>query len=101
MVKQLILTIFSLLFSLQVFAAPPRYLAYVDGLACPFCVYGIEKQLRQLDGVETIESDIKTGELRIQMREHKSLTEEQVRAAIKSSGFSLRSFSQLEVEQEP
>ena len=101
MVKRFLMMVFSFLLSLQAFAAPPLYRAYVDGLACPFCVYGIEKKLGQLDGVEKIESNLKTGELRIQMREGKSLTEEQVREAVQSSGFSLRSIGQLEVGQEP
>ena len=101
MVKLFLMAVFSLLLSLQALAAPPIYSAHVDGLACPFCVYGIEKKLGQLDGVEKIESNLKTGELSIQIRERKSLTEEQVREAVKSSGFSLRSFSRVEAEQAP
>ena len=27
----------------------------VDGLACPFCAYGLEKNLKEIDGVENIE----------------------------------------------
>ena len=32
-------------------AGQPRYNLSVDGLACPFCAYGIEKELAGLDGV--------------------------------------------------
>ncbi len=46
-----------------------------DGLVCPFCVYGIEKKLGQLDGVANIDTDLKTGQLRIQMQPDKTLTE--------------------------
>ena len=27
----------------------PDVIVYVDGLACPFCAYGIEKKLNDLD----------------------------------------------------
>ncbi|WP_372836453.1 heavy-metal-associated domain-containing protein [Pontibacterium sp.] len=100
MIKYISLTLLALLLSAPVFASPVVYQANVDGLACPFCVYGIEKKLSQLDGVEKIESDLKTGELRIRMQEGKTLTEAEVRAAVKLSGFSLRSFNQTETEPE-
>ena len=100
MVKRLTLLLSSLLLSVQICAAPPLYLAEVDGLACPFCVYGIEKKLGQLDGVDKIESDLKAGKLRIHMKGNKTLTEAQVREAVKSSGFSLRSFSRIEAESQ-
>ncbi len=55
----------SLTFGLSLFmlagtalAAPPAYKLRVDGLACPFCAYGIEKQLSKLEGVERIDVDI-------------------------------------------
>jgi len=99
--KRLSLLLFSLLLSFPIFAAPVVYRAHIDGLACPFCVYGIEKKLAQLDGVEKIDSDLKTGELRIQMLDGGNLTEAQVRTAVKSSGFNLRSFSQIDLKQEP
>ena len=33
----------------------------VKGLACPFCAYGLEKKLKDLDGVETIKIDVEQG----------------------------------------
>ncbi len=37
------------------------YELQVDGLACPFCAYGIEKQLSSVDGVQSVDVDIKAG----------------------------------------
>ena len=31
------------------------YVVGIDGLACPFCAYGIEKQIQKLEGVEQVE----------------------------------------------
>ncbi len=36
------------------------YKLYVDGLACPFCAYGVEKKVGGLTGVETVEIDIES-----------------------------------------
>lgn len=33
----------------------------VKGLACPFCAYGLEKKLKDVDGVTTIKIDVKEG----------------------------------------
>ena len=43
------------------FAAGTRYELRVDGLACPFCAYGIEKTFIQTEGGESVEIDIKNG----------------------------------------
>ena len=44
-----------------VVAAPVTYQLRVDGLACPFCAYGIEKKLGALEGVQSVETNIKDG----------------------------------------
>ena len=38
-------------------AAQEAYALTVDGLACPFCAYGLEKHISALDGIESIEID--------------------------------------------
>ena len=35
-----------------VLATPPAYQLHVDGLACPFCAYGLEKKLGAVPGVQ-------------------------------------------------
>jgi len=77
-------------------AAGIEYLVGVDGLACPFCTYGIEKQLQKLEGVAELKTDIAQGLVKIGMQEGKSLTEAKVRQAVKKAGFSLRSFARTE-----
>jgi mercuric ion binding protein len=91
----------ALLFVLLIVAtgAWAKGLAYevgVDGLACPFCAYGIEKQLSKLDGVEAVETDIKQGRVVVRVRGGKTLDKRQVEQAVKKAGFSLRSFNQAE-----
>ncbi len=67
------------------------YKLQVDGLACPFCAYGIEKQLGKLPGVNTLKTNIKSGTVTVKTSKGKNLTRAQMSGAVKRAGFSLRS----------
>ena len=62
-----IFTLSMILISTAALAAPQAYKLRVDGLACPFCAYGIEKQLSRIEGVKQIEVDIRTGTVAVIM----------------------------------
>jgi mercuric ion binding protein len=79
---------------LGAYSAPNVYELQVDGLACPFCVYGIEKKLSAIHGVERIEVDIKKGQVIVIMAEGVRLSEERARQAVTDAGFTLRAFSE-------
>lgn len=70
----------------------PVYRLKADGLACPFCAYGIEKQLTEIEGVEQVETDIKAGAVIVTMKEGATLSEGQARAAVEAAGFTLSGF---------
>jgi mercuric ion binding protein len=76
------------------YAASNIYELQVDGLACPFCVYGIEKKLSAIHGVERIEVDIKKGQVIVIMADGVPLSEERARQAVTDAGFTLRAFSE-------
>jgi len=76
-----------------------QYKLRVDGIACPFCAYGIKKRLREIDGLkEPIEADIKSGTLTVTMAQGKTLSEERARKAVKEAGFTLRGFEEAGVD---
>jgi mercuric ion binding protein len=77
------------------FAGAHRYQLQVDGLACPFCAYGIEKNLQATKGVKTIRTDINSGTVTVTMATGASLSEAQARQIVKDSGFSLRNFQTI------
>jgi mercuric ion binding protein len=60
---------------------------YVDGLACPFCTFGIEKSLKQVPGVVSAETTIRTGLVRIQLEAGARLDPAALNEAVKKSGF--------------
>ena len=70
----------------------PIYTLQADGLACPFCAYGIEKQLSSIEGVETVETEIKTGTVTITMQGRVTLDEEVAKTAVEKAGFTMREF---------
>lgn len=73
-------------------AQSPVYKLFVDGLACPFCAYGIEKKITALKGVRKIEIDIDAGLVAVTVSKGATLDEAAARQAIDQAGFSLRKF---------
>ena len=90
----------SLVVASAVYASPPTYRIQVDGLACPFCAYGIEKRLRKIDGVKEIEADISAGAVTVKMVEGKTLGKEEARKAVKKAGFTLGGFEEITPQEE-
>ena len=80
------------LMSTGVLAAPQAYKIHVDGLACPFCAYGIEKQLSAIDGVNQIDVDIGIGTVIVTMQEGAILDEATASKAVKAAGFAMGDF---------
>ena len=62
----------------------------VDGLACPFCAYGLEKNLKRIDGVEEVAIDVDQGIATLTPVAGKVVDVGSVPAAIQDAGFSTR-----------
>lgn len=75
-------------------AEDAHYLVQVDGLNCPFCAYGIEKQLLKLDGVKNVETELVLGQIAVQVEDGVTLSEETVREIIRDSGFTFKQMTQ-------
>ena len=78
--------------SVQVWAAGAVRRFQVDGLACPFCSYGIEKQLKAIPGVKAVSISIKTSTVTVSMTEGAKLTRERANHAVQAAGFTMRNF---------
>jgi len=75
-------------------AAQSAYTLRVDGLACPFCAYGLEKKLSAIQGVQRTTVDIASGTVSVMMVEGATLDEALAKKAVKDAGFTLRGFEQ-------
>ena len=89
---------FSLLLPVAAFAAPTQYQLRVDGLACPFCAYGIEKELKRTEGVAGLAIDINAGIVTVTMAEGATLTEAEASQIVKDAGFTLGSFKEVQAQ---
>jgi len=89
LILQSILVI-TLLGSGTALAAGKLYELRVDGMACPFCAYGIEKKFKKMDGVEAIDIDLQKGLVRVRTRTGKTFTEGELKTLINDSGFTLK-----------
>ncbi len=76
------------------FAAGTQYDLRVDGLACPFCAYGIEKEFIRTEGVESVDIDLKNGLVIVTTSEGKQFSEAQLKAIVKDTGFTMKSMTQ-------
>ncbi len=70
-------------------AAVDRYEVQVDGLACPFCAYGLEKKLKKLPGVANVQIELNTGWASFDVLSG-VLLPEPVQAAVRDAGFTPR-----------
>ena len=84
-----------LIWPVAAFAAPTQYQLRVDGLACPFCAYGIEKELNRTEGVAGIAIDINAGIVTVTMAEGATMTEAKADRIVKDAGFTLRAFEEV------
>jgi len=92
--KRLVIVALLLACSLPVFAAGTRYIMKVDGLACPFCAYSIEKKLKAVEGVEQVNVELEKGEVKVDVADGTQLGESQMQELFKKAGFSWRSMTE-------
>lgn len=72
-------------------ATGSQYNIRVDGLACPFCAYGIEKKFKKMDGISNIKVDLEKGIVSVDAKEGLELGEDKMKALFNDSGFTYRS----------
>ena len=95
MKKIIMMALLGLTWHVAALAAGTQYQLGVDGLACPFCAYGVEKKLSSIEGVESIKVDIVKGQVIVTMTDDIALTELVAGTKVEQAGFTLRSFSQV------
>ncbi len=71
--------------------AVKEYRIRVDGIACSYCAYGIEKKFRNISGVKFINIDFKKGIVSICTLDNVDFDEDFLEKTFKSAGFTYRS----------
>ncbi len=93
MKKLMAILMLALVWNAAAFAAGTQYQMRVDGLACPYCAYGIEKKLKKIKGVDKIDVDLNKGLVTVNVAEGVELTEPQMVKLFKDAGFTYRSMT--------
>jgi len=62
----------------------------VDGASCPFCAFGLEKRLGQIEGVAHVRIEMKTGEAIVTLKPGATVSEQVLRQAVTEAGFTPR-----------
>ena len=84
----------ALLWSSLSLAAGTQYDLRVDGLACPFCAYGIEKKFTRTEGVESVDIDMQKGLVIVKTAEGKTFKEDDLKTIIDDAGFTMKSMTE-------
>jgi mercuric ion binding protein len=71
-------------------AESTRYVMRVDGLACPFCAYGIEKKFKAIEGTRNIDVDLDKGLVIVDLSDGRQFGEDEMKQLFADSGFTFR-----------
>jgi mercuric ion binding protein len=86
-----LMTVF-MLWSANALAGEVHILLGVDGMSCPFCVYGIEKRLKKIDGIGNVRVDLAQGNIWVEASGADVLSENDARLLLQEAGFTLRAY---------
>jgi len=92
-----VLIIVLIVLSVNAFADNTEYKMRVDGLACPYCAYGIEKKLTAIEGIEGIDVDLEKGLVIVVAADGVVLSEKKMEKLFQDSGFTFRSMEARKV----
>ena len=68
----------------------PDIVIRVDGLACPFCAYGLEQKLQALDATDRVEVKLNEGEVLLFLKADENVRDEALTKTVKDAGFVVR-----------
>lgn len=86
--------------SMTAWAECTHYEMRVDGLACPYCAYGIEKKLSAIDGVQNLVVDLENGLVSVDVSAGVILSEADMKQLFTDAGFTYRSMKTHPVDQQ-
>ncbi len=86
--RQLFIVAVLLCLSASVFGADETVLEIdIEGMTCPFCVYGLEKELGKLTEVEEVLISLKSNKARLILKEGAHIDSDTLREVVLTVGF--------------
>lgn len=59
----------------------------VDGMTCPFCIYGIEKKLKSVDEIKDAEANLRSATVDLTFKDNAQVSIQRLDKAVDDSGF--------------
>jgi len=59
----------------------------VKGMSCPFCAFGVEKKLKEIEGVDSAKTNLKDGLVVLLPKKGENMEINEIPKAVKNSGF--------------
>ncbi len=59
-------------------------------MTCPFFVYGLEKQLKKIEGIEDLSISFDAGLVTFSLKEENKVSKEMIEIRVKNAGFTSR-----------
>lgn len=81
------------------FSAEKQFHIRADGLACPYCAYGIEKKLMKIRGVKQVDIDMKKGLVLVTGDEKLVLNDPQLTTLFNDAGFTFRKVVKVSIKE--
>lgn len=75
------------------------YVLQVDGLACPYCGYGVEKQFSKQEGVRGTDIDLENGVVIVSVTPGTRFSDSELKRIVDDAGFALGGIKQRPREQ--
>lgn len=91
----LLILLFSFPFISYAEKATQKISIKVEGLYCPFCAYGIEKQLKKLKGFKKVEINLKHGVAELHIKPGVTVTDSAIQKAVEDAGFDSASIKRM------
>ena len=71
-------------------------LVHIEGLACPFCAFGVEKHLKKVHGVKKVQVNLGEGTAHLTLKPGANVTGEQIQKAVTKAGFKASEITNVE-----
>lgn len=84
-----IITIIIFFSANNIFAEIERVEIGVEGLSCPFCVWGLEKKLKEVKSIDKINVHLKQAKAEISLKPNTPLNIASLKKTVKEAGFSV------------
>ena len=80
-----------LLLSIDAYAGNQQLVLKVEGMTCPSCAASVERNLKALPQVKSVDISLSKGSVAILLKDGTSLSQEQASKAIQSAGYKVKS----------